>query len=75
MLVWMGTTCFKLAYTLFNIIRQHQTQGVQTDQRQSWGIARRYWTNMVDPLRRAGRLVMVKGSLCLKKLLPMIGLL
>lgn len=25
-----------------------------------WGIARRYWTNMVDPLRRAGRLVMVR---------------
>ena len=56
MLVWMGTTCFKLTYTLFIIIQQHQTQGVQTDQRQCWGIVRRYWTNiMVDPLRRAGR--------------------
>ena len=75
MLVWMGKTSFKLTYTLFIIIQQHQTQGVQKDQRQCWGIARLYRTNMVDLLRRAGRLVMVKGSLCLEKLLPMIGLL
>lgn len=37
MLVRMGTTCFKLSYTLFIIIQQHQTQGVQTDQRQRLG--------------------------------------
>lgn len=37
MLVWMGKTCFKLTYTLFIIIQQHQTQGVQTNQRQRLG--------------------------------------